>query len=53
MNDLRENELVQSDPVRKLMWTGLRAVIGAAASIAAVKASEAIWERVFNEEPPE
>ena len=53
MNDFRENEIVQSDPVRKLIWAGMRGLIGAVASIAAVKASEAIYERIFNEEPPE
>jgi hypothetical protein len=52
MNDFRQNELVQSDPVRKLIWAGLRGLIGALASIAAMKAAEAIYERVFNEEPP-
>jgi hypothetical protein len=53
MNDFRDNELVQSDPVRKLIWTGLRGLVAALASIAAVKASEAIYRQVFNEEPPE
>jgi hypothetical protein len=35
------------------MWTGLLAATGALASVVAHKASTAIWERVFNEEPPE
>jgi hypothetical protein len=53
MNDFRDNELVQSDPVRKLIWAGIRGLTTALATIVAIKASEAIYERVFNEEPPE
>jgi hypothetical protein len=44
---------VDNDIVRRLMWTGLLAATGALASVVAHKASAAIWERVFNEEPPE
>ena len=39
--------------MRKLLWAGLLAATGAVASVAAHKASTAIWYRVFNEEPPE
>jgi hypothetical protein len=44
---------VDNDIVRRLMWAGLLAATGALASVIAHKASAAIWERVFNEEPPE
>jgi hypothetical protein len=44
---------VDNDIVRRLMWAGLLAATGALASIIAHRASAAIWERVFNEEPPE
>jgi hypothetical protein len=44
---------VDNDIVRRLMWAGLLAATGALASVLAHKASTAIWERVFNEEPPE
>jgi hypothetical protein len=44
---------VDNDIVRRLMWTGLLAATGALASVVAHKASAALWERVFNEEPPE
>jgi hypothetical protein len=44
---------VDNDIVRRLLWTGLLAATGALASVVAHKASAAIWERVFNEEPPE
>jgi hypothetical protein len=35
------------------MWAGLLAATGALASIVAHRASAAILERIFNEEPPE
>jgi hypothetical protein len=47
------NEIVESDVVRRLMWAGLVAAIGALASIVAQRGAEAIWVRVFDEEPPE
>jgi hypothetical protein len=43
-----ENELV-----KRLMWAGLLAGIGAAASVATTKLAATIWRRVFGEEPPE
>jgi hypothetical protein len=43
-----ENELV-----KRLMWAGLLAGIGALASVATTKLSATIWRRVFGEEPPE
>ena len=39
--------------VRRLLWAGLLAGTGALASVAAHKVSAAIWQRVFNEDPPE
>jgi hypothetical protein len=47
------NELVENDVVRRLMWAGLVTVIGALASLVAQRGAEAIWIRVFDEEPPE
>ena len=43
-----ENELV-----KRLMWAGLLAGMGAIASVATTKLSAVIWRRVFGEEPPE
>ena len=48
-----QNEIMESDVVRRLLWGGLLAVVGALASIAAQRGAEAIWVRVFDEEPPE
>jgi hypothetical protein len=44
---------VDNDIVRRVLWTGLLAATGALASLAAHRASTAIWYRVFDEEPPE
>ncbi len=46
-------DLVENEVVRNLIWAGLMAVVGAIASIVARRGAEAIWVRVFDEEPPE
>lgn len=51
MND--RQELVENELVRGLLWAGLVAAAGALASIAARRGAEAIWVRVFDEEPPQ
>ena len=42
-----------NDIIRKLIWGGLLAAIGALASVAAHRLSAVIYRRTFNEEPPE
>ena len=44
---------MESDIVRRLLWTGLLAAAGAVASVVANRAAAAIWVRVFKEDPPE
>ncbi|MCW3063620.1 MAG: hypothetical protein JWN32_792 [Solirubrobacterales bacterium] len=44
---------MQSDLVKRLMWSGLLAGLGALASIATQKLATVIWVRAFGEEPPE
>jgi hypothetical protein len=39
--------------VKRLMWSGLLAGLGAAASISVHRVAALIWKRVFDEEPPE
>jgi hypothetical protein len=39
--------------VKRLMWGGLLAGLGALATIAANRVAATIWRRVFDEEPPE
>jgi len=44
---------MDNDVVKRLMWTGLVAALGALASVAATKAAALIWRRAFDEDPPE
>jgi hypothetical protein len=44
---------MQNEMVKRLMWTGLLAGLGAAASIAVQRVAALVWRRVFHEEPPE
>jgi hypothetical protein len=39
--------------VKRLMWGGLLAGLGALATIAANRVAATIWRRVFDEDPPE
>jgi hypothetical protein len=43
-----ENELV-----KRLMWSGLLAGLGALASVATARLATVIWRRAFGEDPPE
>jgi hypothetical protein len=44
---------LDNDIVKRLVWAGLLALTGALASITARRGATWIWERVFQEEPPE
>ncbi len=44
--------IVQNEMIKRLIWSGVMAGISALAAIAARKAAEAVWTRVFDEEPP-
>jgi hypothetical protein len=50
--ELREL-MAESDLVKRLVWSGLLAGIGALASIATQRIAAMIWMRAFGEEPPE
>lgn len=39
--------------VKRLMWSGLLALTGALASLAANRLAGVVWRRLFDEEPPE
>jgi hypothetical protein len=43
----------QSHLVKRLIWSGLLAGVGALSSIIATRVATVIWKRVFDEEPPE
>jgi hypothetical protein len=46
-------EDVEKDLVKRLMWSGLLAGLGALFSIASSRAAAMMWRRIFDEEPPE
>jgi hypothetical protein len=43
-----DNELV-----KRLLWAGLLAGVGALSTVVANRIASAIWVRVFDEDPPE
>lgn len=43
---------LHNDLVQKLVWSGLMALVSAVAAIAARKAAEQAWARIFGTEPP-
>ena len=45
--------VTQSPLVKRLLWSGLLAGVGALTSIVATRVATMIWMRVFGEEPPE
>ena len=44
---------MDNDLVKRLLWSGLLAGIGALSTIVANRIATVIWERVFDEEPPD
>jgi hypothetical protein len=44
---------MENEMVKRLIWSGLLAGIGALASIVTTKLAATIWRRAFGEEPPE
>ncbi len=44
---------MNNDIVKRLVWSGLLAATGAAASIVAARASSVLYRRIFDEDPPD
>jgi hypothetical protein len=44
---------MENDVVKRLLWSGLLAALGALASVATTRAAAMIWRRAFGEDPPE
>jgi hypothetical protein len=44
---------MDNDIVKRLTWTGLVAAFGALASIAAARVAAVVYQRIFDEDPPE
>jgi hypothetical protein len=45
--------MTESPLVKRLLWSGMVAGIGALASLVSTRVAAVIWMRVFGEEPPE
>jgi hypothetical protein len=44
---------MESDVVKRLMWSGLLAGLSALSGVVAQRVAIQVWRRVFDEEPPE
>jgi hypothetical protein len=44
---------MESPLVKRLLWSGLVAGVGALGALASQRVAGVIWTRVFGEEPPE
>jgi hypothetical protein len=44
---------MSNDLTKRLMWSGLLAGVGALATIASSRIATLIWQKVFDEDPPE
>jgi len=44
---------MESDVVKRLMWSGLLAGLSALSGVVAQRVDVQVWRRVFDEEPPE
>jgi hypothetical protein len=44
---------MNNDAVKRLLWAGLLAALGAVASVITTKAAAGIWRKAFGEDPPE
>lgn len=45
--------VTENETVKRLVWSGLLAGLGALASIAVGRVAGVIWRRAFDEDPPE
>ncbi|HEX5763247.1 MAG TPA: hypothetical protein VFY04_09025 [Solirubrobacterales bacterium] len=44
---------MENEMVKRLVWSGLLAATGAAASIAATRLAAILFRRIYDEDPPE
>jgi hypothetical protein len=50
---LNANAMMESPLMKRLVWSGLLAGLGALATLASTRVAAMIWMRIFGEEPPE
>jgi hypothetical protein len=44
---------MENDVVKRLMWSGMLAGLGALSSVVVQRVAAQVWRRMFGEEPPE
>ena len=44
---------MSNDMTKRLLWSGLLAGVGALTTIVANRLATVIWQRIFDEDPPE
>lgn len=44
---------MQNEVVKRLLWSGLLAGVGALATVVANRVAAVVWERLMGEEPPD
>jgi hypothetical protein len=45
--------MMESDVVKRLMWSGLVAALGALSGVVVHRVATTVWRRLFDEDPPE
>lgn len=45
--------VTESPLIKRLLWSGLLAGVGALASVVTTRVAAIIWKKAFNEDPPE
>ena len=45
--------MTQNEIVKRLMWSGLLASLGALASVVTLRVATLIWNHLYDEDPPE
>ena len=44
---------MNNDITKRLLWSGMLAGIGALSTVVANRIATALWEKIFDEEPPD
>ncbi len=50
---LTTGPMPQNDMVKRLLWSGVLAAVGALASVVATRVAAQIWRQIYHEDPPE
>jgi hypothetical protein len=45
--------MMESEMVKRLMWSGLVATLGAVSGMVVQRLATVVWKRLFDEEPPQ